>query len=81
MLTFWDLAQLTQSSHTWGDCVNIPRIRLLKLSILITIMARAIMNTVIIIQQQIGDVDMDMVLTMFPVVPIHFPHFVFNKLL
>ena len=39
------------------------------------------MNTVIIIPQQIGDVDMDMVLTMFPVVPIHFPHFVFNKLL
>ena len=86
--TFEDLVQFTPCLPRHGGIVTIiPRIRSLRVSIIIIIQLRiAIIGTEITPSQEVRDVDVDkdvdVVPTMFLVVfPIHFRHYTFNKLL
>ena len=83
LCTFRYLVQFTPCPPIHGGIGSmIPRIRLQKVSILITTTMRAIMDGGINIPQQVKVMDMavSMVLTMFLVLLIHFQHCRYNKL-
>ena len=77
--TFGDHIQLTLYPPIHGEIVTtVPRIRLLRVNIVISVIMRATMNANNISPQEVRDVDV--VLTMFLGFPIHFPYHTFNKL-
>jgi hypothetical protein len=72
LLTFRNLVQFPLYFPKNGGIVSIiPRIILLKVNILITIVKRATIEMVIIIQQEVKGEDVDVFLTMLPVFLIH----------